>query len=84
MARKGWVDRGLLEKLNAEGKKVWFGSFHTKTAARDFYNKAKLEQPDDSARTKMFKDWCRALSADDSYDKAIKSRRLTRSVVWWR
>jgi integrase len=56
MARKGRVDRGLLEKLNAEGKKVWFvrlhhdgnerrfGSFNTKTAARDFYNKAKLEQ----------------------------------------
>ena len=56
MARKGRVDRGLLQKHDAEGKKIWyvrlhhegkerrFGSFSTKTAARDFYNKAKLDQ----------------------------------------
>ena len=56
MARKGRVDRGLLQKQDAEGKKIWyvrlhhegkerrFGSFSTKTAARDFYNKAKLDQ----------------------------------------
>ena len=56
MARKGRVDRGLLSKLNAEGKTVWwvrlyhhgkeerFGSYPTKTEARAFYNKAKNEQ----------------------------------------
>lgn len=56
MARKGRVDRGLLSKVNADGKTVWyvrlqhegrerrFGSFKTKTAARDFYHKAKLDQ----------------------------------------
>ena len=56
MARKGRVDRGLLQKLDGEGKKLWyvrlqhegkerrFGSFSTKTQARDFYNKAKLDQ----------------------------------------
>ena len=56
MARKGRVDRGLLQKHDAEGKKIWyvrlhhegkerrFGSFSTKTQARDFYNKAKLDQ----------------------------------------
>mgnify|MGYP001199980781 CR=1 FL=1 len=54
MARKGRIDRGLLQKHDAEGKKIWyvrlhhegkerrFGSFSTKTSARDFYNKAKL------------------------------------------
>lgn len=56
MARKGRVDRGLLEKTDATGKTVWyvrlyhegserrFGSFKTKTAARDFYEKCKQEQ----------------------------------------
>ena len=56
MARKGRVDRGLLSKPDLTGKLVWFvrlhhggkerrfGSFANKTAARDFYNKAKLEQ----------------------------------------
>jgi len=55
MARLGRKDRGLLAKIR-EGKQVWyvrlyhhgrerrFGSFPTKTAARDFYEKAKLEQ----------------------------------------
>lgn len=56
MARKGRVDRGLLKRLDSAGKLVWqvrlyhegkdrrFGSFATKTAARDFYEKAKLDQ----------------------------------------
>lgn len=55
MARLGRKDRGLVAKIR-EGKQVWyvrlyhhgrerrFGSFPTKTAARDFYEKAKLEQ----------------------------------------
>ena len=56
MARKGRVDRGLLQKYDADGKKIWyvrlhhegrerrFGSFPQKTKAREFYEKAKLEQ----------------------------------------
>ena len=56
MARKGRLDRGLMQKRDANGKIVWFvrlyhegkerrfGSFSTKTAARDFYEKAKQEQ----------------------------------------
>ena len=56
MARKGRLDRGLMQKRDVNGKIVWFvrlyhegkerrfGSFSTKTAARDFYGKAKLEQ----------------------------------------
>jgi hypothetical protein len=49
MARAGRRDRGLLAKKDSAGKPVWyvrlyhegkerrFGSFSTKTAARDFY-----------------------------------------------
>jgi hypothetical protein len=56
MARKGRLDRGLMQKRDASSKIVWFvrlyhesmerrfGSFSTKTAARDFYEKAKQEQ----------------------------------------
>jgi len=56
MARAGRKDRGLLSKKDSTGKPVWyvrlyhegrerrFGSFSTKTAARDFYEKAKQEQ----------------------------------------
>jgi thiosulfate reductase/polysulfide reductase chain A len=56
MARKGRTDRGLMQRKDAQGKLVWhvrlwhngrerrFGSFPTKTKAREFYEKAKLEQ----------------------------------------
>jgi len=56
MARAGRKDRGLLSKADSTGKLVWyvrlyhegrerrFGSFPTKTKAREFYEKAKLEQ----------------------------------------
>ena len=56
MARAGRKDRGLLSKDDSAGKVVWFvrlyyegkeqrfGSFATKTQARDFYEKAKQEQ----------------------------------------
>ncbi|GMV50490.1 MAG: hypothetical protein AMXMBFR67_20330 [Nitrospira sp.] len=55
MARLGRKDRGLFSKVR-DGKTVWFvrlyhlgresrfGSFPTKTAAREFYEKAKREQ----------------------------------------
>ena len=56
MARSARKDRGLLSKTDSSGKVVWyvrlyhggrerrFGSFTTKTAAREFYEKAKQEQ----------------------------------------
>ena len=56
MARAGRKDRGLYCKPDATGKVLWyvrlyqegrdrrFGSFTTKTKAREFYEKAKLEQ----------------------------------------
>ena len=56
MARAGRKDRGLLAKKDSTGKLMWyvrlyhegkdrrFGSFTTKTQARDFYEKAKQEQ----------------------------------------
>ena len=56
MARTGRKDRGLLSRTDAAGTRVWyvrlwhegkerrFGSFTTKTAAREFYEKAKAEQ----------------------------------------
>ena len=56
MARAGRKDRGLLAKKDSTSKLVWyvrlyhegrerrFGCFSTKTAARDFYEKAKQEQ----------------------------------------
>ena len=56
MARAGRKDRGLLSKPDSTGKPVWyvrlyhdgrerrFGSFSTKTKAREFYEKAKQEQ----------------------------------------
>jgi integrase len=56
MARAGRKDRGLLSKPDSAGKLLWyvrlyhegqdrrFGSFPTKTSAREFYEKAKLEQ----------------------------------------
>lgn len=56
MARPGRKDRGLLSRPDSTGKPVWyvrlyhegkdrrFGSFPNKTKAREFYEKAKLEQ----------------------------------------
>ncbi|MBS0151673.1 MAG: site-specific integrase [Nitrospira sp.] len=58
MARKGRLDRGLISKPGPTGKPVWyvrlwheskarqFGSFPNKTKAREFFEKAKLEQKD--------------------------------------
>ncbi|UVT20554.1 MAG: site-specific integrase [Nitrospira sp.] len=58
MARAGRQNRGLVSKTDSTGKLVWyvrlyhvgrerrFGSFPNKTKAREFYEKAKLEQKD--------------------------------------
>ena len=56
MARAGRKDRGLFAKKDAAGRLRWFvrlwherkdrqfGSFNSKTEAREFYEKAKQEQ----------------------------------------
>ena len=56
MARKGRIDSRLLPRQDVQGKLHWyvrlyhhgkerrFGSFPTKTKAREFYEKAKTEQ----------------------------------------
>jgi hypothetical protein len=56
MARKGRVDRGLVQRTNSagdsvwyvrlyhHGKEEWFGGFETKTKARNFYDDKKAEQ----------------------------------------
>jgi len=56
MARSGRKDRGLLSRIGTSGKQAWyvrlwhdgrerrFGSFPNKTEAREFYEKAKMEQ----------------------------------------
>ena len=56
LARRGRRDRGLYSKIDSDGRVVWyvrlydkgqnrrFGSFVNKTKAREFYEKAKLEQ----------------------------------------
>ena len=56
MAQKAQADRGLVHRKNREGKKVWycrlyldgrmrwFGSFPTKTEARQCYEEAKTDQ----------------------------------------
>lgn len=56
MARKDRIDRGLVQRRNAAGEKVWyvrlyhngkeewFGSFDSKTDARNFYDDAKSRQ----------------------------------------
>jgi integrase len=66
MARAGRKDRGLLSKTNTAGKVVWyvrlyhagkdrrFGSFATKTEARDFYDDAKKEQRDGLFRPERY------------------------------
>ena len=58
MARAGRKDRGLFTRPDSSGKRLWyvrlshagrerrFGSFPNKTAAREFYEKAKKEQKD--------------------------------------
>lgn len=66
MARKGRQDRGLLQLENAHGKSVWyvrlhhhgkerrFGSFPTKTKAREFYEKAKREQAEEKFQPERY------------------------------
>ncbi len=56
MARKGRLDRGLVQRTDAAGKPIWyvrlwnggrelwFGSFPNKTQAREFYEARKVEQ----------------------------------------
>ena len=66
MARKGRLDRGLMQKKDGNGKVVWyvrlyhngrerrFGSFPTKTQAREFYEKAKREQTEEKFQPERY------------------------------
>jgi len=66
MARKGRLDRGLMQKKDSNGKLVWyvrlyhngrerrFGSFPTKTQAREFYEKAKREQTEEKFQPERY------------------------------
>jgi site-specific recombinase XerD len=66
MARKGRLDRGLMQKKDGTGKVVWyvrlyhngrerrFGSFPTKTQAREFYEKAKREQTEEKFQPERY------------------------------
>ncbi len=105
MARKGRTDRGLLQRTNAQGKIVWnarlshngkeqqFGSFPTKTKAREFYEKAKLEQKEDRFFPERFhqcgiplaKDWIQTyLTTLPNSGKAKKTQmEEQRYGKWW-
>ena len=66
MARKGRLDRGLMQKKDVNGRIVWyvrlyhngrerrFGSFPTKTKAREFYEKAKREQTEEKFQPERY------------------------------
>ena len=105
MARKGRTDRGLLERTNAQGKPVWyvrlfhngqerwFGSFPTKTQAREFYEKSKLEQTEERFFPERFhkctiplvKDWIQSyLTTLPHSAKAKKTQKEEqRYGQWW-
>lgn len=87
MARKGRVDRGLLRKADSSGKPVWyvrlwhegrerrFGSFLTKTEARQFYEKAKQEQ-----RIGRFFPERYQMGGHDLVDRFLEQYQLSRLV----
>lgn len=106
MARKGRSDRGLLQRQNTEGKLAWyvrlhhtgkdrwFGSFSTKTKAREFYEKAKLEQKEGRFFPERYlqngsplaKDWIQDYM--DSLEHSGKSEKTQyeeqRYGEWWK
>ena len=101
MARLGRKDRGLLAKIR-DGRQVWyvrlyhhgkerrFGSFPTKTVARDFYEKAKLEQKEGRFFPERFQKGGYELvqMCIDRYEQLCankKSRKDQRYFAqWWR
>src|SRR4051812_36378481 len=101
MARAGRKDRGLLSKADSTGKAMWyvrlwhegkerrFGSFATKTKAREFYEKAKLEQKEGRFFPERYHHGGYDLVADflQSHTARRTHRRDQRSergfAAWW-
>jgi len=101
MARAGRKDRGLLTRMSAAGDKLWyvrlwhqgqerrFGSFTTKTKAREFYEKAKMEQKEGRFFPERYQHGGYDLVAD--FLQAHSSRRAHRRdqpsevqfQAWW-
>lgn len=104
MARAGRKDRGLLSKLDATGKRVWvvrlshegrarqFGSFPSKTKAREFYEKTKLEQQEGRFFPERYQQGGYELveTVIDRYLLTITTRKLKSQVeeryfgAWWK
>ena len=101
MARKGHQDRGLLSKLDTTGKTLWyvrlmhegkerrFGSFPTKTKARQFYAKAKTEQHEGRFFPERYQHGGYEL-VQEAIDRYLSSMEKTKSVrdhryfaKWW-
>jgi len=108
MARRGRLDKGLeVAKRDNSGKPVaWnvrlyhngrerqFGSFDTKTAAREFYNKAKLEQKAEKFFPERYQKGGQASAEGtlDGYEQTLDgSGKKPRTIVgerkyvrWWK
>ncbi|MDC8450520.1 MAG: hypothetical protein LV473_19510 [Nitrospira sp.] len=104
MARAGRRDRGLLSKLDLMGKPIWvvrlyhegkerqFGSFPNKTRAREFYEKAKLEQNEGRFFPERYQQGGYELveAAVDRYLQTITTRKPKSQVeeryfgAWWK
>jgi integrase len=101
MARKGHQDRGLLSKLDSTGKALWyvrlmhegkerrFGSFPTKTKARQFYAKAKTEQHEGRFFPERYHHGGYEL-VQEAIDRYLSSMEKTKSIrdhryfaKWW-
>jgi integrase len=104
MARLGRKDRGLLSRTDAAGEKAWyvrlwhegrerrFGSFATKTKAREFYEKAKLEQKEGRFFPERYQHGGYDLVGEliDRYLETISTRKATTQrddkffAAWWK
>jgi hypothetical protein len=95
MARAGRKDRGLLSKTDSTGKLVWhvrlyhegkeqrFGSFSNKTTAREFYEKAKLEQKEGRFFPERYRSgggYELATETIDRYAQTLTGKRPT--TIW--
>ena len=104
MARKGRLDRGLVQRKDTTGKLVWhvrlyhngserqFGSFANKTKARDFYEKAKLEQKEGRFFPERYQrgGYETVQEIIDRYIETLAGKKATtiadekRYAVWWK
>ncbi|MCH7615547.1 MAG: site-specific integrase [Nitrospinae bacterium] len=101
MARKGHQDRGLMSKTDTTGKLLWyvrlmhdgkdrrFGSFPTKTKARQFYEKAKKEQHENRFFPERYQHGGYEL-VQEAIDRYVVSMQGTKSyrdhvyfAKWW-